>query len=576
MKGIGVSPGIAIGKAFVLKKSEHKLSRMLLNPEEAISLEVEKFDEALKISVFEVEAIISNKEFKLQTEDIEILKVQIKFLRDPQMRADVLERIKQEHHNAHDALHLVVQQFVNSLSSKDDKYMNAQSADIQDIGNRILRRLNNSFHEKAGFLPKDTIIIAEDISPFESINMDLQHVIGFATRIGSKTSHTAVLAKAKRIPAVVGCGEKLELIRNNDIIIIDGRNGHVLINPGKESLDEYIRLRADHLRMTEALKSLMDVDAVTSDGEAIQLMGNISHADDLDDVFENGGQGVGLFRTEMLFMSRNTLPTENEQFNFYREVADKSNNIPVIIRTIDIGGDKQCSYLDLPEERNPALGFRAIRICLDNPDLFITQLKAILRASIYGNFKIMFPMISNLKELRDAKDILELAKDQLEKDKIPFDEGIEIGIMIEVPSAAMIADQLAKEVDFFSIGTNDLCQYFMAVDRSNEKIQGLYQTYHPGFLRLILYVIEQAKKYDIPVGMCGEMASDSRAIKLLMGMGMREFSMAPDSIAIIKEIILNTSITRSIEVFERVMKMESTEDILKYLDEELSLDDFMN
>lgn len=568
MKGIGVSPGISIGRAFVLKKSEHKLSRMLLNDEESISLEIEKFDTAVKISVSEVEGIIANKELKLQTEEIEILEVQIEFLGDPQIRSDVLERISRDHNNAHDALLLVVQKLVNRFNSMDDEYMKARSADIQDIGNRILRHLNSSFHERTGFLPKDTIIIAEDISPSETINMDLQHVIGFATQIGSKTSHTAILAKAKGIPAVVGCGEKLELIRNNDVIIIDGRSGQVLINPGRESLEKYIRLRADHLRMTEALKSLMDVDSVTSDGESIHLMGNISHANDLEDVFENGGQGVGLFRTEMLFIGRDTSPTEDEQFKFYREVADKSNNIPVTIRTIDIGGDKQCAYLNLPEEQNPFLGFRAIRICLDQPGFFITQLKAILRASVYGNFKIMFPMISNLKELRDAKAILELAKDQLQKEGIPFDEGIEVGIMIEIPSAALIADLLAKEVDFFSIGTNDLCQYSIAVDRSNEKIQDLYQTFHPGFLKLIRYVIEQAKKYSIPVGMCGEMASDSRATKLLLGMGLRELSMSATSIAMIKETILNTSITRSVEVYERVMEMESAEDILKYLDEE--------
>lgn len=567
MKGIGVSPGISIGRSFVLKKSNNKLSRMLLNVDESISLEIEKFEKALKISISEVEAIIANKELQLQTEEIDILKVQIEFLSDPQIRVDVLEGINTDHKNAHDALLLVIQKRVKPIIGMGDEYMHARWADIQDIGKRMLRHLNNSFYEKTGFLPKDTIIIAEDLSPSETIHLDLNHVIGFATQVGSKSSHTSILAKAKGIPAVVGCGNKLELIKNNDIIIIDGRSGQVLINPDKDSLEEYIRLRADHLRMTEVLKSLMDVDAVTSDGEAIQLLGNISQANDLEDVFDNGGQGVGLFRTEMLFINRNNYPTEDEQFNFYREVADKSNNIPVTIRTCDIGADRPCPYLDLPKEQNPSLGFRAIRICLDRPDWFIIQLKAILRASIYGNFKIMFPMISNLKELRDAKDILELAKQQLKKDGIPFDEGIEVGIMIEIPSAATTADLLAKEVDFFSIGTNDLCQFFIAVDRSNEKIQDLYQTFHPGFLRLIRYVIEQAKKYSIPVGMCGEMASDTRAVKLLMGMGLREFSMSAGSIAVIKEVILNTSITRSVEVYERVMELESTEAILKYLDE---------
>ncbi len=568
MKGIGVSPGISIGRAFVLRKGEHTLSGKQLNTEESVNLEIRKFDEAVKISITEVEAIIANVEVKLQPEEIEILEVQIEFLSDPQIREDVIQKITEEHNTAHDSLLLVIQKLTDTFRNMEDEYMRARAADIQDIGNRILRHLNGSFQDETGFLAKDTIIIAEDILPSETISLNLDRVIGFATQVGSKTSHTAILAKAKGIPAVVGCGEKINLIRNNDIIILDGRSGHVLINPDTESLDEYIRLRADHLRMTEALKSLMDVDAITLDGTQIHLMGNISHADDLEDVFENGGQGIGLFRTEMLFIGRTTYPSEEEQFTFYRKVADSSNNLPVIIRTIDIGGDKQSTYFELPEENNPFLGFRAIRICLDRPDLFLAQLRAILRASIYGNFKIMFPMISNLSELRSAKFFLEEAKEQLRKSKISFDEGIEVGIMIEIPAAAMIADLLAKEVDFFSIGTNDLCQYTLAVDRTNEKVEYLYEPFHPGVLRLIRFVIEQADRYSIPVGMCGEMASDPRAVRILLGMGLREFSMSPNSIGAIKEIILNTSITQAKDLSEKIMSMESAEDIFNYLNEE--------
>lgn len=568
MKGIGVSPGISIGRAFVLRKGEHTLSGKQLNTEESVNLEIRKFDEAVKISITEVEAIIANVEVKLQPDEIEILEVQIEFLSDPQIREDVIQKITEEHNTAHDSLLLVIQKLTDTFRNMEDEYMRARAADIQDIGNRILRHLNGSFQDETGFLAKDTIIIAEDILPSETISLNLDRVIGFATQVGSKTSHTAILAKAKGIPAVVGCGEKINLIRNNDIIILDGRSGHVLINPDTESLDEYIRLRADHLRMTEALKSLMDVDAVTLDGTQIHLMGNISHADDLEDVFENGGQGIGLFRTEMLFIGRTTYPSEEEQFTFYRKVADSSNNLPVIIRTIDIGGDKQSTYFELPEENNPFLGFRAIRICLDRPDLFLAQLRAILRASIYGNFKIMFPMISNLSELRSAKFFLEEAKEQLRKSKISFDEGIEVGIMIEIPAAAMIADLLAKEVDFFSIGTNDLCQYTLAVDRTNEKVEYLYEPFHPGVLRLIRFVIEQADRYSIPVGMCGEMASDPRAVRILLGMGLREFSMSPNSIGAIKEIILNTSITQAKDLSEKIMSMESAEDIFNYLNKE--------
>lgn len=564
-----VSPGISIGRALVLRKGVHTLTAKQLNTEDSVNLEIRRFDGAVQISITEVEAIITNAELKLQAEEIGILETQIEFLRDPQIRAEVLQRITEGHNNAHDSLILVIQKLADTFRNMEDEYMSARAADIQDIGNRILRHLNGSIQDGTGFLAKDTIIIAEDIQPSETISLNLERVIGFATRAGSRTSHTAILAKAGGIPAVVACGEKINLIRNNDIIILDGRSGHVLINPGTESLDEYIRLRADHLRMTEALKSLMDIDAITLDGVPISLMGNISHPDELEKVFENGGQGVGLFRTEMLFLGCKTYPSEEEQFNFYRKVADSSNNLPVIIRTIDIGGDKQPAYFDLPEENNPFLGFRAIRICLDRPDLFITQLRAILRASVYGNFKIMFPMISNISELRTAKHFLEEAKEQLRKSQISFDEGIEAGIMIEIPAAAMIADVLAKEVDFFSIGTNDLCQYTLAVDRTNEKVQYLYEPFHPGVLRLIRFVIEQAGKYAIPVGMCGEMASDTRAVRILLGMGLREFSMSPRSLGIIKEIILNTSLSEAKDLSTKVMSMESAEDIFKYLEEKL-------
>jgi phosphotransferase system enzyme I (PtsI) len=565
MKGIGVSPGISIGKAFVIKASEYSLTGALINSGEASLTEIDKFDFAVETSITEVEAIIANRELNLQDEEIAILETQIEFLSDPQIRSDVVETIQRQHTSAHDSLIIVVNNLVTLFKNMDDEYMSSRSADIQDIGNRILRHLNTSYQAPNSLLEKDTIIIADDISPSDTIAMDMEHVIGFATRMGGRTSHTAILAKAKGIPAVVGCGDKISLIKNNDIVILDGKTGYVLINPSNESLAEYIRLRAEHSRMTEALKSLMDVAAVTVDGTEIQLMGNISSADDLETVFDNGGQGVGLFRTEMLFLGRKSFPDEEEQFEFYREVALNSQNQPIIIRTIDIGGDKKLGYFRLPKEQNPFLGYRAIRISLDRPELFITQLKAILRASLFGNFKIMFPMISGITELREAKRILEIAKDQLRTGNIGFDESIEVGIMMEIPSAAVTADILAREVDFFSIGTNDLCQYTLAVDRMNEKIEHLYDPYNPGVLRLIKNVIEEAGKNNIPVGMCGEMASDPLAIKLLLGMGLKEFSMSAGSISAAKEIILNTSMQQARETCDKVMEMDSSESIKDFL-----------
>ncbi len=568
MKGIGVSSGIAIGRAFVVRKSEHTMTGILLSSDAGTFSEIAKFDQAVETSIKEVELIIANKDLDLQEEDIAILETQIEFLSDPKIRIDVLEKIQNDHSTAHDSVILVIYKLVERFKNIDDEYISARSADIQDIGNRILKHLNSSFNIAATALEKNTIIIADDISPSDTITMDLEHVIGFATRAGSKTSHTAILAKAKGIPAVVGCGDRLSLVKNNDIIILDGKSGYVLINPDTDSLNEYIRLRTEHIRMSEALKSLMDVSAVTADGTEITLMGNISDAEGLYDVLDNGGQGVGLFRTEILFMGRNSLPTEEEQFEFYKKVADNSNNCPVIVRTIDVGGDKQIKYLRLPKERNPFLGYRAIRISLDQPDLFRAQLKAILRASAFGNFKIMFPMISNVIELRAAKEILEHSKEELRRANVAFDETIETGIMIEIPSAAITADILAKEVDFFSIGTNDLCQYTLAVDRMNEKIEHLYDPFNPAVLRLIKYTIEQAEKNKIHVGICGEMAADPLAVRLLIGMGLRELSMNAGSIAEVKKIILNTSMNQARELCEKVMEMHDSASILKYLHEQ--------
>jgi phosphotransferase system enzyme I (PtsI) len=435
---------------------------------------------------------------------------------------------------------------------------------VQDIGNRILKNLNGQNSGTNKFEP-GTIIIAEDLSPSDTITMDVSMVIGFATQMGSKTSHAAIIAKAKGIPAVVACGVDLISIKNNDVIILDGLKGEVYINPGQELIKEYTIKRDAFKQHANSLKALRDVPAITTDGVQVTLSANISGAEDLEGVFDNGGEGVGLLRTELLFMNRNTFPTEDEQFEFYRKAALQSKGKPVIVRTIDIGGDKNLSYLNLPPELNPFLGYRAIRICLDRKDLFITQLKAILRASVFGDLKIMFPMISNIQEIRSAKSILAEAKEELSQNNISFNVAIKTGIMIEIPSAAITADLLAKEVDFFSIGTNDLCQYTLAVDRMNEKISHLYDPFNPGVLRLISFVIEQGQKHNIHVGMCGEMASDPLATLLLLGMGLREFSMSAAAIPAIKSIIINSSKLKAKQVYKNVMEMDSPEDILSYL-----------
>jgi phosphotransferase system enzyme I (PtsI) len=565
MKGIGVSPGISIGMAFVLKKSGAVLTGILLNDEAEALVEIEKFDKAVNLAINEIEAIKQDEGLMLTDDDIAILETQIEFSGDPQIREDVVEKISLERKNASDALIEVIDSMVELFKNMADEYMRARSADVQDIGNRILKHLDGQSKSNKPAFAVDTIIVADDISPSDTISMDTRYVIGFATRSGSKTSHTAIIARSKGIPAVVGCGDSLLEIKDNDIIILDGINGVLYVNPSKQIIEEHKVKREAFIKQTEKLKALKNTPAITTDGTKITLTANISNAADMDAVFENGGEGVGLFRTELLFMERDTFPTEEEQFEFYKQVAIRSKNKPVIVRTIDIGGDKQLSYFDLPAEQNPFLGYRAIRICLDRKAIFITQLKAILRASVFGDLKIMFPMISNIQELRQAKNILTEAKNELLTENLPFNADIKVGIMIEIPSAAITADILAKEADFFSIGTNDLCQYTLAVDRMNDKITHLYDPFNPGVLRLISYVIDQGHTHNINVAMCGEMTADPMAALLLLGMGLKEFSMSAAFIPAIKDIITRNSLSSAQQVCKKVMGMDSSQSIITYL-----------
>ena len=565
VKGIGVSPGISIGKARVISKSNAIATGLLLKDDAEIVIAIENFDRAVIAAVQEIETIKNNAALNLQDEDIAILETQIEFLSDPQIREDVVELINSDKKNVTDVVIEVIANMVQIFLGMEDEYMRARSADIQDIGNRILRQLfsTGSLHTKK--FGADCIIIAEDLLPSDTLTMDTTQVSGFATKAGSKTSHAAIIAKSKGIPAAVGCGVELDVIKNDDVLILDGATGMLFINPDKQLLVEYMQKKAVYDKQTIELKKLKTVESVTIDGTPIKLLANISAPDDMEAVFENCGEGVGLLRTELLFMNRDSFPTEEEQFEFYKQVALRSKGKPVIVRTIDIGGDKQLPYFNLPAEENPFLGYRAIRICLDRTDLFITQLKAILRASIFGDLKIMLPMISGVQEVRDAKKIIEQAKIELLQADINFNNQIEVGIMIEIPSAAITADILAKEVDFFSIGTNDLCQYTLAVDRMNEKISHLYDPFNPGVLRLIKYVIEQAHLHKIHVAMCGEMASDPVATQLLIGMGLTEFSMSASAIPTIKNIVINTGLDKAKEILNDAMALDSSNAITEYL-----------
>lgn len=565
MKGIGVSPGISIGNAFVLKKSRGALTGVLLKDDREVSGETERFDKAADLAIAEIESLKISPALSLTDEDLAILETQIEFLSDPQLREDVVAKIAHDKKNANDALIEVTADLVELFRNMDDEYMRARAADIQDIGDRILKNLNGADRGLTRQFEPDTIIIADDLAPSDTITMDTRYIIGLAIQAGSKTSHAAIIARSKGIPAVVGCGDGLAVIKDGDVIILDGAGGLIYVNPDEQTIGEYQTKRKAFIKQNESLKALKNMPSITTDGVGIALTANISGAEDLENVFENGGQGVGLLRTEMLFMNRDTFPSEEEQFEFYRQVALQSKGKPVIVRTIDIGGDKQLPYFGLEIEQNPFLGYRAIRICLDRKDIFTTQLKAILRAGIFGDLRLMFPMISNVEEVRAAKKVVAAAKEELEKEGVPFDPDVKTGIMIEIPSAAVTADILAKEVDFFSIGTNDLCQYTLAVDRMNEKITHLYDPFNPGVLRLISNVIEQGHRHQIHVGMCGEMAGDPLATLLLLGMGLKEFSMSAPAIPPIKNIITTHSLSSAQEVCKKVMGMDSSQSIISYL-----------
>jgi len=566
ISGIGVSPGIAIGKAHVIKKQAVVLTSILLLNDEEITIAIEKFDNAVAVSVTEVETMMSSHNASQGSEGLEILEAHIELLSDPQIREDVMEKIKTERKNVNDAVIEVIQAAVEIFKSMDNDYMSARAADIEDIGNRLVKNLASDI-EASHEYEAGTIIIAEDLAPSDTISMDITKIAGFATQIGGKTSHAAIIAKSRGIPAVVGCGVDLKSVQDGDSLILDGQSGCIIINPGKELIENFEAKRESWLKELNLLKSLKDTSANTADGTEIHLLANIADSAEMENALEFGAQGSGLFRTEFLFLGRNDFPSEEEQFEFYKAVALKAKGKPVTVRTLDIGGDKQLPYFNFPEEQNPFLGYRAIRLCLDRKDIFITQLKAILRASAFGKLKIMFPMIATMNEIQAAKAVLKEAMQMLKDQGVSFDNDIKIGIMIEIPSAALIADLLAKEVDFFSIGTNDLTQYTLAVDRMNEKIKDLYDPFDPGVLRLIANVIEQGHKNHIEVGMCGELAGDPRATLLLLGMGLKEFSMSALSIPVIKNKIIKTNLADAQKTHQEVMQMDNSKDITNYLQE---------
>lgn len=527
LKGIAASDGVAFAKAYRLLEPDLTVEK---RTESDTAAEVKRFRAALKKSETELEVIKEKARRDLGDDKAAIFEAHLLVLNDPELTGPIEEKIKSDSVNAEFALEETANMFIGLFEAMENEYMQERAADIKDVTKRILAALLGVELPAPALIAEEVVIIAEDLTPSMTAQLNREFVKGFTTDTGGRTSHSAIMARSLEIPAVVGTKNATSDIQNGDEIIIDGLQGEVHINPTEEVLAEYKKRNEVYQQQRAEWTKLVNEQTVTADGHHVELAANIGTPEDLKGVKANGGEGIGLYRTEFLYMGRDTLPTEEEQFTAYKAVLEGMEGKPVVVRTLDIGGDKELPYLNLPHEMNPFLGFRAIRLCLEEQDIFRTQLRALLRASVYGNLKIMFPMIATVKEFREAKTVLLEERAKLESESIAVSENIELGIMVEIPSTAVIADLFAKEVDFFSIGTNDLIQYTMAADRMNERVSYLYQPYNSSILRLVKMVIEAAHKEGKWAGMCGEMAGDELAIPLLLGLGLDEFSMSATSI----------------------------------------------
>lgn len=561
--GIAGSEGIAAGRAYVFVNNQTEMDIGGI-PSDAIGVELEKLDEGMLQSRTQLERLKEKVSQELDDSKAQIFEAHMMMLEDPEFISAIKEVITSGTANAAYAVKKTADSYIAIFEQLEDDYMRERAADIKDVSSRLIRSILGVSSWDLLAINSPVIIVAHDLTPSDTAMMNKDFVLGFTTDIGGSTSHTAIMARSLSIPAVLGLGNISDKVCNGDYIIIDGIEGKVIINPDNKQQAEYEHKITEYRKFREKLSGLACLPAVTTDGRRVEIAGNIGTSEDVDSVRANGGEGVGLFRTEFLYMNRTALPTEEEQYKEYCKAAVKLEGKPIIIRTLDIGGDKKLSYLPLPEELNPFLGWRAIRICLERQDIFKTQLRAILRASASGNILIMFPMISGIQEVREAKKVLEEAKIELREEKLKFDENIKIGIMVEIPSAAVTADTIAKEVDFFSIGTNDLCQYALAVDRMNPKVSKLYQPLHPGILKLIKSVIDASHKHGKFTGICGEMAGSNEAAVILLGLGLDEYSMSAVSIPVIKNIIRNVSYENAKEIASHALTLETPEEVLEY------------
>lgn len=535
-KGIAASKGYAIGTVVI--KTSNEVSIVEKKIEDA-SLEIKRLKGALESTREQLTSIKEKTEKEVGAAEAAVFESHMMLLDDPEFTGAIETNIESNMVNADMAVNETLNTFLAIFESMDDEYMRERAADIKDVAHRILGNLAGTIGNETLALPDNAVVVAHDLTPSDTAQLDKSKVIAFLTDIGGRTSHSAIMARTLEIPAVVGLNDITSNVKNGDTVIVDGMDGAVLINPESSIVDEYIKKAKEYEDEKERLKKLITAKTVTKAGRTVEVAGNIGKPEDVAKVLENGADAIGLFRTEFLYMDRDNMPSEEEQFEAYKYVTEKMGEKPVVIRTLDIGGDKKLSYLPMPDEMNPFLGYRAIRLCLDRKDIFKVQLRALLRASAYGNIKIMFPMISSVSEFLSAKDVLTECMNELRTEGKTFNEKLETGIMVEIPSAAVTADEFAKYVDFFSIGTNDLIQYTLAADRMSEKVSYLYNPMHPAVLRLIKMTIDAAHKEGKWCGMCGEMAGDETAIPTLVEYGLDEFSMSASSILKAKEIIMN-------------------------------------
>lgn len=560
VKGKGVSKGIGIGHTKVLKNEEVKLTDFKVDDKEN---ELNYFRKCLNNVIEDTKKVIE----KLSGTEADIMNAYLMILQDPTLTEETERLIQEEGYNAGYAAKVGFETVEEVFKNMDDEYMSARASDIEDMKQRVVNKIINKAEIDLSNLPENTVLVGKDLSTSDTAKLNLKTIAGIIIENGSENSHVSIMARTHEIPAIVGVKGALDSIPNDSDIAINGETGEIFINPSPEEISKLTKIKNELKDEKGNLAKFKNKKSITKDGYKTEVVANIGTPKDMDAVIENGAEGVGLFRSEFLYMDSDTMPTEEEQFEAYKEVLEKSEGKRVIVRTLDIGGDKDLKYLNLEKEDNPFLGYRAIRICLREPEIFKVQLRALCRASNYGKLAIMLPMISSVDEIRSAKDIINEVKEELKAENIKFDKNVKVGIMIEVPSAAIMAEQLATECDFFSIGTNDLIQYTVAVERGNEKISDLYTKFHPAVIRLIKMAIDGAHKSKIFCGMCGEAASDERFIPLLVGLGLDEFSMNPTKILNSRKMIRNLNHKECKKLVQEILRMSSASEIKARLEE---------